>query len=80
MDGNDEMGHSIHRAVDTDLKSAKKLILSDIRHFICSTKLKIGLHYSLLVKLTQSLAKVIHVETVNDGFKICPMKIWADVF
>ena len=42
LDGNDEMGHSIHRAVNTDLKSAQKMILRDIWHFISSTKLKIG--------------------------------------
>ena len=62
------------------MKSAKNLILRDIVHFISCTKLKISLHYIPLVKLTQSLAKVIHVVMVNDGFKIGPMKIWADVF
>ena len=73
LDANNAMRYSIHCAVDTDLKWARKLFFRDTRHFIPSTKFKIGLQYSPLVKLTQSLAKVIHDETVNDGFKIGPM-------
>jgi hypothetical protein len=80
LDGNDEMGYSIHCAVDTDLKSAKKLILWDIWHFISSTNLKIGLQYSPLVKVAHGHAKVIYVATVNDGFNIGSTKIWAYAF
>ena len=78
MDGNDKMGHSIHHAVDTALKSSQNLIFRDIGigHFISSTKLKIGLHYSPLVKLAHGHAEVIHVATVNDGFSIGSMKKW----
>ena len=75
LDGSVKMRHSIHSSVDTYLKSAQNLILRDIGHFIPSTKFKIGLQYSSLVKLAQSLSKMIHVTTVNDGFNIGTMKI-----
>ena len=76
LDGNDEMGHSIHSLVNIALKSAQKLLFRDIGHFISSTKLKIGLHYSPLVKLAHGYAKVMHVATVIDGFNIDSMKKW----
>ena len=80
LDGNDEIGHSIHNSVDTVLKSGQNLIFRDIGYFISSTKLKIGLHYSPLVKLAHGRAKVIHVATVNDRFNIGSMKKMACAF
>ena len=78
LDGNDEMRHSIHCVVNTYLKSAQKLIFRGIIwHFISSTKLKIDLQYSPLVKLDHGHAKVIHVATVNDGLNIVSMKNWC---
>ena len=74
------MGHSIHCTVDTALKSAKKMIFRDIKHFTSSTKLKIGLQYSPLVKLDHGHAKVMYVVTVNDGFNFGSMKIWKCTF
>ena len=80
MDGNEEMRHSIHRLVDTDLKSAQDLVFRDTGHFISSAKFKIGLHYSPLVKLAHGYAKVIHVATGNDGFNIGSMRKLACAF
>ena len=78
LNGNYETRHYIHSTVNTDLKSMKGMIISVTGQFISSIKFKMGLWYSPLVKVTQSQAKVIHVAMMNDGFKIGPVKIWAD--
>ena len=74
LNGNNAVRHSINRCISIDLKSAQNLVLWEIGHFIPSTKFKIGLWCSPLVKLTQSLTKVIHVAKLEDSSKVGPKK------